>query len=185
MATWVEPVESETDPDAPLKSELAKRWDNNVIAAFEGDTFAPKLLHRAHPSYSASSDYTLEWITMPSEVVQFGKFSSGGAATGSVKSTLWQFTAMRGGSLRITCDLRGAGGAATMRVYVDGVLTHTSTPTSSGTFVNATFDVGFSDSSHVRIDLVLNYSFSSGGGTATGDVHNMRLLAGGLGVYRR
>jgi hypothetical protein len=43
MATWVEPIESETDPDAPLTSGLAKRWDNNVIAAFEGATDAPRI----------------------------------------------------------------------------------------------------------------------------------------------
>lgn len=43
MATWVEPTESETDPDAPLTSGLAKRWDNNVIAAFEGESDAVRM----------------------------------------------------------------------------------------------------------------------------------------------
>ncbi|MCP4493641.1 MAG: hypothetical protein GY820_41020 [Gammaproteobacteria bacterium] len=43
MATWVDPVDSQTDPDAPLTSELGKRWDNNVIAAFEGAADAPRL----------------------------------------------------------------------------------------------------------------------------------------------
>ena len=43
MATWVEPIDSQTDPDAPLTSELGKRWDNNVIAAFEGASGAPRL----------------------------------------------------------------------------------------------------------------------------------------------
>ena len=43
MATWIAPVDSETDPDAPLTSSLAKRWDNNVIAMTEGASGAPKV----------------------------------------------------------------------------------------------------------------------------------------------
>lgn len=43
MATWVTPVDSQTDPDAPLTSDLAKRWDNNVVAAFEGASGAVRL----------------------------------------------------------------------------------------------------------------------------------------------
>lgn len=47
MATWVDPIDSQTDPDAPLTSELGKRWDNNVIAAFEGASGAPRLVYSA------------------------------------------------------------------------------------------------------------------------------------------
>jgi hypothetical protein len=47
MATWIAPVDSETDPDAPLTSSLAKRWDNNVIAMTEGASGAPKVLDGA------------------------------------------------------------------------------------------------------------------------------------------
>ena len=43
MATWIAPIDSETDPDAPLTSSLAKRWDNNVIAMTEGASGAPKV----------------------------------------------------------------------------------------------------------------------------------------------
>ena len=43
MATWITPIDSETDPDAPLTSSLAKRWDNNVIAMTEGASGAPKV----------------------------------------------------------------------------------------------------------------------------------------------
>lgn len=38
---------SETDPDEPLTSFLAKRWTDNWIAGFEGQPTAPKLLARA------------------------------------------------------------------------------------------------------------------------------------------
>lgn len=43
MATWVNPIDSETDPDAPLTSNLGKRWDNNVIALAEGASGAPRI----------------------------------------------------------------------------------------------------------------------------------------------
>lgn len=43
MATWVDPVDSQTDPDAPLTSALAKRWDNNLIAMAEGAPGSPRV----------------------------------------------------------------------------------------------------------------------------------------------
>lgn len=43
MATYVTPVGSQTDPDAPLTSDLAKRWDNNLVAFYELDATAPKM----------------------------------------------------------------------------------------------------------------------------------------------
>lgn len=55
MATWVTPIESQTDPDAPLTSELGKRWDNNVIAAFEGAAGAPRLAIKNLPAQSGST----------------------------------------------------------------------------------------------------------------------------------
>ena len=49
MATWIAPIDTETDPDAPLISSLGKRWDNNVIAAFEGAFSAPHSAASWHP----------------------------------------------------------------------------------------------------------------------------------------
>lgn len=49
MATWTAPIDTETDPDAPLLSSLGKRWDNNVIAAFEGGVGAPHSAAAWHP----------------------------------------------------------------------------------------------------------------------------------------
>ena len=43
MAVWDDPVDSQTDPDAPITSGLGKRWDNNVIAALELNASAPKM----------------------------------------------------------------------------------------------------------------------------------------------
>lgn len=44
MTTYVTPIDSETDPDAPLTSQLGKRWDNNLISVLEGDVTAPKMV---------------------------------------------------------------------------------------------------------------------------------------------
>ena len=40
---WEVPIDSQTDPDAPITSQLGKRWDGNVIAAFGGEANAPRL----------------------------------------------------------------------------------------------------------------------------------------------
>ena len=49
MATWIDPIESETDPDAPLTSGLGKRWDNNPIAMGECAEGAPYMQTAWHP----------------------------------------------------------------------------------------------------------------------------------------
>lgn len=43
MADWLEIIDSATDPDAPLTSELAKAWTDNVIAVAEGAIDAPRV----------------------------------------------------------------------------------------------------------------------------------------------
>ena len=53
MADWVEPIDSETDPDAPLTSQLGKRWDSNCIAIAEGSVGAPYVVTNWHPSGGA------------------------------------------------------------------------------------------------------------------------------------
>lgn len=60
MATWVEPIDSQTDPDAPLVSELGKRWDNNVIAAFEGASGAPRLKQAVGASFVNGIDASFD-----------------------------------------------------------------------------------------------------------------------------
>lgn len=40
MTTYIDITDPETDPDAPLTSELAKKWRDNAIAIAEGDATA-------------------------------------------------------------------------------------------------------------------------------------------------
>ena len=40
MTSYINISNIETDPEAPLTSELAKKWRDNPIAAFEGDATA-------------------------------------------------------------------------------------------------------------------------------------------------
>lgn len=49
MATYDPPIDSQTDPDAPLTSNLGKRWDNNVVAFIEQDSSSPIGENRFHP----------------------------------------------------------------------------------------------------------------------------------------
>lgn len=49
MATWVDPIDSQTDPDAPLTADLGKRWDNNIIAFYEQGSASPIDRTRVHP----------------------------------------------------------------------------------------------------------------------------------------
>ena len=54
MATWEQPIDSQTDPDAPITANLAKRWDNNVIALAEGASGAPRVARGAIKTATAS-----------------------------------------------------------------------------------------------------------------------------------
>lgn len=43
MTSYITITDAETDPSAPLTSELAKKWRDNPIAIAEGSTGAPKI----------------------------------------------------------------------------------------------------------------------------------------------
>jgi hypothetical protein len=49
MTTYIVITDPETDPDAPLTSELAKKWRDNAIAMAEGDPTAPVNQGNWHP----------------------------------------------------------------------------------------------------------------------------------------
>jgi hypothetical protein len=74
MATWVTPIESQTDPDAPLTSELGKRWDNNVIAAFEGASGAPRLEDAALDTTVTTAGTT--WVRNRTAAVTHGQIGT-------------------------------------------------------------------------------------------------------------
>ena len=82
MATWVDPVDSQTDPDAPITSDLAKRWDNNVVALAEGAAGAPRIAMAAMGDwYSSVGDvgtYAMLRHQVPSSV------PAGGVVTGNL-----------------------------------------------------------------------------------------------------
>jgi hypothetical protein len=49
MTTYITITDPETDPEAPLTSELAKKWRDNPLAIAEGDTTAPVNAACWHP----------------------------------------------------------------------------------------------------------------------------------------
>lgn len=49
MTAYILITDAETDPEAPLTSELAKKWRDNPLAIQEGDASAPKIQMKAIP----------------------------------------------------------------------------------------------------------------------------------------
>jgi hypothetical protein len=47
MASYITITDAETDPEAPLTSELAKKWRDNPLAIAEGAIGAPKIVPKA------------------------------------------------------------------------------------------------------------------------------------------
>lgn len=73
MATYVGITDSQTDPDAPLTSDLGKAWTNNLIAVMEGASSAPRMAQRvvsdndtADFSIAVPDNYTGAYMTITS-----------------------------------------------------------------------------------------------------------------------
>lgn len=81
MADWTVITDSQVDPDAPLTSELAYAWRDNVIAAFEGAVGAPRLAFGALDSWystaGAVGTYVLATRTGGNADVAFGATLAG------------------------------------------------------------------------------------------------------------
>lgn len=76
MASYIPITDPETDPEAPLTSELAKKWRDNPIAFIENDDTAPLNTANWHPyNKDTNGDGVLG---------QFYSFASNGAQTSIV-----------------------------------------------------------------------------------------------------
>lgn len=61
MTTYTTITDVETDPEAPLTSELAKKWRDNPIAMFEGAAGAPRLYRDALNSFAVGDTNFATW----------------------------------------------------------------------------------------------------------------------------
>lgn len=81
MTSYITITEGETDPEAPLTSELAKKWRDNPIAIAEGSAGAPRIEPIAFATnyYTAGAIGTYAWCrrTTGTADVSFGATLAG------------------------------------------------------------------------------------------------------------
>jgi len=156
MATYDPPIDSQTDPDAPLTSNLGKRWDNNPIAIAEGASGAPRVSPAAwgHTvnAYSAIGTVTVDGLALYGGVVIDVKYRNSVAAgvdmtielsddgvsfeAGAVVATVGGST---DGTVKMMIDFSTGD---VLSIYADG---------DSADHVSVTADTPTGDVSHVRV----------------------------------
>lgn len=161
MATWDAPIDSQTDPDAPLTSNLGKRWDNNVIATAEGASGAPRVSPAAwgHTVFSGES------------------------ATGTL--TLSDVSAYGGANVKMTF-INSAAGAGNFFISLSSDGTTFSTPVQVGSYLGNGIGViesfiNFSDGAIVSL-VTRGDLFTGSSPVVSGDVSHIRFTIDGTGT---
>lgn len=124
-------AETETDPGAPSKSSLWKRWAKNWIAGFEGAAGAPRLRGEA---IATAANGALPVLTVTaSDAFDLGEGMAPVAGT-TVATTAAEVlaqtytVALFTGTVRLRATLTAAGGGvATAILYKNGALVGSST----------------------------------------------------------
>lgn len=143
MTSYITITDAETDPSAPLTSELAKKWRDNPIAITEGATGAPRIVGSAIKrladmpvlTVSASDDFVIDG----SLTTSIGGATSTASTTFVVAATI---TITKGtGSARFKASHATNGSQTSfLRLLKNGVEV-TSWTTDSTSFVNRSVDV--------------------------------------------
>lgn len=144
MTSYITITDAETDPEAPLTSELAKKWRDNPLAIAEGDATAPRIFGEAMArpdngltvlTVSAANTYTLGvGLTIVEGDLSNGAITNANASTITVKNF--------SGTIRFKASHQTSGGSftSTLEIYKNNVLV-TSFATQSTTPVARTADV--------------------------------------------
>lgn len=148
MTSYITITDAETDPSAPLTSELAKKWRDNPIAIAEGEDLAPRVLGEA-----AGRDSSVVARRLPVATVAAGSVASAqgqGAVTGTTSTTsltnvVGQTYTIRSysGTLRfsITSTNSGGGGTTIVEIYKNNVLVQAYAGLASGASATRTNDI--------------------------------------------
>ncbi|NBZ87916.1 hypothetical protein [Stagnihabitans tardus] len=127
-------AETETDPGAPSKSSLWKRWAKNWIAGFEGAAGAPRLMGEA---IATAANGALPVLTVTaSDAFDLGEgmapVAGTAVATTAAEVVAQTYTvALFTGSVRVRATITaGGGGVATAILYKNGVSFGSSTTSS-------------------------------------------------------
>jgi hypothetical protein len=177
--SYVAILDTQLEPDAPLTSQLAFQLRDNPIAIAQGLAGAHRIQGNAHPEF-------LPGVVVLDSLSIDGadqNISSGlvGSGVGTKYTNYHYFTTIRGGTLRLACDLRVTGTAtlAGIAVLVNGVLSSEQT-TTSGTYSSKTIDFTYSAGDQVLIRGRVDYTNSGGNAEA----RNIKIRSDQLGTYR-
>jgi len=183
MVDYTEIDDDELDPDAPITSLIGYRLRDNVLAIISGATDAPPILDDAFPTFAVG---TVELINVwGTDNEQSRDYGYTGSAAGVAWNSELVWHAMKAGALRISITLRAQFGAdsAKLRILVNGATAATITTTST-TYITDTYDLAYAKGYRIELQVGPAYTFGSGGGSATMDFKNLKLLADQRGVFR-
>ena len=133
MTAYIVITDLETDPEAPLTSELAKKWRDNPIATFEGATGAPRMVGAALKLFA---DYPVLTVaaadTVACDILCSGAFATT-STTGSTYVSAGTMTAVKAtGTLRFKFTAAVSGSAVgSWQITKNGTVVNTFTSTGS------------------------------------------------------
>lgn len=177
-------TEAETDPEAPSKSSLWKRWWKNPIAMFEGASGAPRIQADAFPDFAVGAVEVINWwgagIVRTVQALASGS-SSGTSATGPIFES---YIALKAGSLRFSVEAGRTGsniGPCNIILNKNGTDIAT---IAVGTTPYVTYTADFSFNAGDAIKSSCNISASGTTGNVTLSFRNAKLLGDQRGLFR-
>ena len=179
MADYVAQTDSQLDPDAPLTSELAYGWRDNLIAVTEGAPGAPRVDGNAFPDHLAGA-VVLDAVTHSGLDILTGSNAGGGGA-GTNFQYYWSFTAIKAAALRMQADMKVSIGSATARIAIirNGTVV-TEVTTSSISYAAQQIDFTYGAGDQITVRAGINY-------TNAGEdsfIRNLTILSDRRGTYR-
>jgi hypothetical protein len=165
MTDYVAITETETNPGAPSRSSLWKRWAKNWIAGFEGAALAPRLWLRAIEKVAAGTQI---------------RSRRDGVVTYTVSTTFWSFDFIQTGTIRLTYKhLRVSGTfpcTMTVQRTRNEVVTIIQSVASISTETASTLDFGILPGDRVQLGVGIS-------GTASVNVYEVRLMTNGEDLW--
>ncbi len=157
MTSYITITDAETDPSAPITSELAKKWRDNPIAITEGETGAPRIVGAAMFAPSAGTVVQRNCLPFGNEVV-----ASTGSASSNISASVFTALVACTVQFRVSCSITAIG-TTDLRIFKNGTVVQTYTTSQTGATTNVTLAAG--DNVGVAIRAT-----GGGGNTATTSV---------------
>jgi hypothetical protein len=146
MTSYITITDAETDPSAPLTSELAKKWRDNPIAITEGATGAPRIVGAAMFGTSAGTTVLRDCLPTGSRTASS---SSAAIVTQVVESA--SATALVACEIQVlvTSSISGSGTARRIDIYKNGTVVQT-----YGAVTGATVSVSLAAGDDIGVNIV-------------------------------